>query len=80
MATRHGQGPERPPQTICPVNACPLNKNMIEMLPQNKQGRARFSPTRGIAKGCKACKWPIDGRGCHRCVLAYTAHGVQPVL
>ena len=51
-------------------------RGVIECMTVNKQGRAKFSPTRGIAKGCKACKWPKDGRGCKHCVFPYNAHGM----
>lgn len=76
---RHGRGADRPPVTSCPRTQQALNKDMIECMAVNKQGRAKFSPTRGIAKGCKACKWPKDGRGCKHCVYPYNAHGRMQV-
>ena len=65
--------------TLCPRTRQPLVKKVIETLPQNKQGKTKFAPTRGIAKGCKACKWPKDGRGCKHCVYPYNAHGRMQV-
>jgi hypothetical protein len=62
--------------TLCPRTRVPLNKKVIETLPQNKQGYPKFSPTRGIAKGCNVCKYPKDGRGCKYCMLPYNGHGV----
>ena len=62
--------------TKCPRTRVPLNKKKIESLPQNKQGYPKFSPTRGIAKGCNHCKRPKDGRGCKYCVYPYNGHGV----
>ena len=55
--------------TRCPRTRQLLNKKLIETLPQNKQGFKKFAPTRGIAKGCKRCKYPKDGRGCKHCIL-----------
>ena len=62
--------------TLCPRTRVPLIKKVIETMPQNKQGFSKFSPTRGIAKGCKHCKYPKDGRGCKHCMLPFNGHGV----
>ena len=63
--------------TRCPRTRQPLNKKLIEALPQNKRGFKKFAPTRGIAKGCNHCKYPKDGRGCKHCILPYNGHGVS---
>ena len=62
--------------TLCPRTRVPLVKKVIETLPQNKRGFTKFSPTRGIAKGCRHCKYPKDGRGCKHCILPFNGHGV----
>ena len=62
--------------TLCPRTRQPLVRKVIETLPQNKRGKKKFSPTRGIAKGCKHCKYPKDGRGCKHCILPFNGHGV----